>query len=1029
MRAGLAVPPVVLVMVCHDPGDWFEETLESVSRQEYTDLSVLVIDTASSVDPTERIAAILPSAFVRRLDGDPGFGAAANLAHTMVDGAAFYLFCHDDVALEPGAVRSMVEEAFRSNGGLVTPKILDWDDPDQIHSVGMSADKFGYPMTFVEPGELDQEQHDAVRDVFLAPGGCVLARADLFEELGGFDDGINFLGDALVLSWRSHIAGARVIVAPEAVVRHRQVLSERPPGVEARELEHRHRLRVMLSNYSWFHLVRVLPQYALLTFGQLLLGVFTGRLGRARSDLRAIGWNLGHLGEIRENRRAVKAIRRVPDSEVRALQARGSAQLAGFFHRVVERDDRFSDLASRSRGLGHRLRDREARPALLTMVALVVVGIIGSRHILSTGMAQFGEFAAFGAQPWPLVREFFSTSQASGVGADGVPPTAFGLLGAAGTLFFGQMALLRTVLSIGLIPVGGWATWRVARRLGCSHLAATAALVAMVAMPLPYNALVTGSWSGLLMWAVAPLFLHGFVRALQSSRIPTVDPDGADPGTPGFPWRLTIGMGLLLFVVAAFVPFAFFVVIGMMAGLFVGSLLAGRLAGSRKMFEVGLGASLLAGLLHLPWFLGLALDGFAWASIGGTRFGGEITGEELLRLATGPHGAGFIGWAFPLAAIAAVVVGRQWRRVWAIRLATLGVFFWLFALVAEMGLAPFALPRPEVLLAPTAAAVAVLVGLAVTCFELDLADARFGWRQVAVGIAAVAALAGTIAWGAGAYDGRWDSPDERVTARLALFQQDDEAWYRTLWLGESDDLPVAGWPIQSQLAWGLNDAGVPTVRDRFVDEDPATTTVGNALAEVLAGNTQRFGPLLLGSGVRYVVVPLPTGSDTVPPQLAAVEGRLDQQLDLERLNVTSAMLVYRNTAWVPAVAAVPPGALAEGRTFETALGFPTDEAHARLADDEPAGSIRFTGDLEPADEALLVGIGAGGSWELLVDGRSQDRSPAFGWASSYGVDPGGVSEVELTRGTSTMRIVVVVVQLAAVGALAVIWWRRKEMVR
>ncbi len=106
------------------------------------------------------------------------------MASTMVDGAAFFLFCHDDIALQPGAVRAMVEEAFRSNGGLVTPKILDWDDPDQILSVGMSADKFGYPETFVDPGELDQEQHDAVRDVFLAPGGCVLVRADLFAELG-----------------------------------------------------------------------------------------------------------------------------------------------------------------------------------------------------------------------------------------------------------------------------------------------------------------------------------------------------------------------------------------------------------------------------------------------------------------------------------------------------------------------------------------------------------------------------------------------------------------------------------------------------------------------------------------------------------------------------------------------------------------------------------------------------------------------------------------------------------------------------
>ena len=35
----------------------------------------------------------------------------------MVEGAAFYLLCHDDVALDPDAVHKLVEESFRSNAG------------------------------------------------------------------------------------------------------------------------------------------------------------------------------------------------------------------------------------------------------------------------------------------------------------------------------------------------------------------------------------------------------------------------------------------------------------------------------------------------------------------------------------------------------------------------------------------------------------------------------------------------------------------------------------------------------------------------------------------------------------------------------------------------------------------------------------------------------------------------------------------------------------------------------------------------
>ena len=63
-------PPVVAVIVVKDPGPWFEECLATLAGQDYPALSILVIDAGSAVDPTARVAAAVPSAFVRRLTGD-----------------------------------------------------------------------------------------------------------------------------------------------------------------------------------------------------------------------------------------------------------------------------------------------------------------------------------------------------------------------------------------------------------------------------------------------------------------------------------------------------------------------------------------------------------------------------------------------------------------------------------------------------------------------------------------------------------------------------------------------------------------------------------------------------------------------------------------------------------------------------------------------------------------------------------------------------------------------------------------------
>ena len=286
-----AVPPVVAVVVTCDPGPWLEEALAALAAQDYPNLSVLVIDAASVEDPTPRVASVLPTAYVRRLPDRVGFSRAANDVLAIVEGASHYLFCHDDVAPEPGTVAALVEEAFRSNAGIVCPKLVDWDQPDRLLAVGQGADKTGVVADLVDVGELDQEQHDSVRDVFCAPGGCLLVRADLFTTLKGFDPGIDLCGESLNLSWRAQVVGARVVVAPGVRVRHVEALRRRQrQGWEdagapdrAYALEEQHRIRTILSCYGLFHLIRVVPQALALTVAQSTVQLVTGRAAMAKA--------------------------------------------------------------------------------------------------------------------------------------------------------------------------------------------------------------------------------------------------------------------------------------------------------------------------------------------------------------------------------------------------------------------------------------------------------------------------------------------------------------------------------------------------------------------------------------------------------------------------------------------------------------------------------------------------------------------------------------------------------------------------
>ena len=146
------------------------------------------------------MARALPDAFVRQLPGDHGYAEATNEALGMVEGAAFFLLCHDDVALDPDAVHLLVEESFRSNAGVVSPKFVNWDDPTVLLHVGMSCDKTGAVVDRIQSrARSTTASTTPCGTSSWRPGGFTLVRADLFAELEGFDPGIVAMGEDLDL--------------------------------------------------------------------------------------------------------------------------------------------------------------------------------------------------------------------------------------------------------------------------------------------------------------------------------------------------------------------------------------------------------------------------------------------------------------------------------------------------------------------------------------------------------------------------------------------------------------------------------------------------------------------------------------------------------------------------------------------------------------------------------------------------------------------------------------------------------------
>ncbi len=1009
MDAHPSAPPVVAVVITCDAGPWLEDALLALGAQDYPNFSVLVIDAHSDEDPTPRVAAILPQAYVRRLPERVGFSRAANEVLGIVEGASHYLFCHDDVAPAPSAVRIMLEEAFRSNAAIVAPKVLTWDSADRLLSVGQSADKTGVPADLVERGELDQEQYDAVRDVFCAPGGCTLVRADLFHALGGFDQEVDLFGEDLNLSWRAQVAGGRVVVAPDARVAHVEAIqSGRRPGWEApsdRDRMHaraeHHRVRTILTCYGRFHLVRVVPQALFLSLVESLVELFRGQVRNASAVFLAWPRALRYPDELAAARRAAQGHRAMSDGEVRRLQSRGSVYVRALVRgRGGGAED---ERAPRLAGQTGLVRSGGGR--LLTGAWVITIGVllIGSRGLIGHRIPGVGTLPLMNGGPGGWWRQWWSGWRPQGLGSSAPAPTALALLGLGGTVLLGGVGILQQLLVLGPLFLGPLGIFRATRKFG-SALGRAAALVIYAAVPLSYNALAGGRWAGLIVYAAAPWLLAWLCRLT-----------GEEPfvARPRWPARV-VALGLLVALTGAFVPAILVVVPLLGIGLAAGSLLARRLRPGLWALAGAAGATLVATVLLLPW----AVDALgSRTSLFGVSLGtaGRLGLGDVLRFHTGRVGGTALTWGFLVAAALPLLIGRSWRLAWAARLWCVALVCWGVIWAAGRGWLPGPVQSPEVLLAPAAAALALSTGLGAVAFELDLPGYRFGWRQLACGVAAAAVFVGSLAAVGAAGGGRWRLPQQGVADPLAFVSSSrPQGAFRVLWVGDPGALPLGSWRLADGVGYATSVDGEPNVADTWAPaDDGATPRLAEALRLAEGGQTTSVGHLLAPMAVRYIVLPSMTApsdahSSPVPVPGAILSG-LSRQVDLRTVSTDSSVTVYENAAWAPGRAVLTPQVAAASQS-QSARAVSSTE----LTGSQPvlaAGSFdHFTGRL-PADARVLVAGTDSDHWQLSAGGRSASRRPAFGTAMLFSVAGQG-GKASLRFGTPVGRRLVLLLQVA-----------------
>ena len=152
-----------------------------------------------------------------------GQAVATALEKTDLAHVQWLWLLHEDVAAEPNALEELLEQGQAStNIGALGPKQVGYEEPTRLLEIGIDATRTARRVLATEPDEVDQGQYDDRSDVLAVGTAGMLVRTTAWNAVGPLDPVLGPFGDGLEYGRRLRRAGYRVVVVPNAVIRHRQ---------------------------------------------------------------------------------------------------------------------------------------------------------------------------------------------------------------------------------------------------------------------------------------------------------------------------------------------------------------------------------------------------------------------------------------------------------------------------------------------------------------------------------------------------------------------------------------------------------------------------------------------------------------------------------------------------------------------------------------------------------------------------------------------------------------------------------------
>ncbi len=231
------MPAVSVIVVSYNAADELEDCLQSIAQLpevagDAAFAEVIVSDNGSADDSVARAKAAYPTATVLENGANLGFAKACNIgaraAHTPL-----LFFLNPDARAKPGLLRNAVDyfnshpdvamagAKLLNEDGSVAPSCGEFDTWWQAFLRSSAWGELPWFRAQSNGYALSTFDYSSERDVDLIVGAAMFIRADVFAQLGGFDERFFLYHEEIDFAHQLRDRGERVVFLPQCVAMHK----------------------------------------------------------------------------------------------------------------------------------------------------------------------------------------------------------------------------------------------------------------------------------------------------------------------------------------------------------------------------------------------------------------------------------------------------------------------------------------------------------------------------------------------------------------------------------------------------------------------------------------------------------------------------------------------------------------------------------------------------------------------------------------------------------------------------------------